>query len=50
MLNWLRAEGVARVTLGTAPGTRAARFYEAAGWVGTGRDAGGEALYALDLG
>jgi len=49
MLSWLRSEQVQRVTLGTDPGTRAARFYEAAGWQFRELDAEGEALYELQL-
>lgn len=32
MVAWLWAEGSTRLWLTTAPGTRAQRFYEAAGW------------------
>lgn len=32
MVEWLFAEGVERIWLSTDPGTRAQRFYEAAGW------------------
>ena len=32
MLRWLFATGADRAWLSTQPGTRAARFYEAAGW------------------
>lgn len=32
MVEWLFAQGVARIWLSTDPGTRAQRFYEAAGW------------------
>lgn len=49
MLGWLRSEGVRQVTLGTDPGTRAARFYEAAGWHFKELDADGEAVYELIL-
>jgi DMSO/TMAO reductase YedYZ molybdopterin-dependent catalytic subunit len=49
MLGWLRSQGAERVTLGTEPGTRAARFYEAAGWQFRELDADGEAIYELEL-
>ncbi|HET7238646.1 MAG TPA: GNAT family N-acetyltransferase [Terrimicrobiaceae bacterium] len=32
MVEWLFSQGVARIWLSTDPGTRAQRFYEAAGW------------------
>ena len=32
MVEWLFAQGAQRLWLSTDPGTRAARFYEAAGW------------------
>jgi len=49
MLEWLRSQGAARVTLGTDPGTRAARFYEAAGWEFSRIDDSGEAIYEKQL-
>ena len=49
MLAWLSSHGVRVVTLGTAPGTRAARFYEAAGWRLREFDPSGEAIYELPL-
>lgn len=49
MLGWLRSQGIERVTLGTEPGTRAVRFYEAAGWQFRELDADGEAVYDLGL-
>jgi GNAT superfamily N-acetyltransferase len=45
MLQWLFEQGLTRVYLGTAPGTRAQRFYEATGWKFTGIDSRGEATY-----
>ena len=33
MIAWLREAGCSELWLSTAPGTRAQRFYEAAGWV-----------------
>jgi GNAT superfamily N-acetyltransferase len=36
MLNWLRAQGLRRFWLTTGAGTRAQRFYEAAGWASVG--------------
>ena len=49
MLAWLRAEGLATVRLGTAPGTRAERFYRRAGWRATGLDAHGALGFEIDL-
>ena len=49
MLAWLRSEGVRRVSLDTATGTRAASFYEAAGWLLQRVDARGETYYEKDL-
>lgn len=49
MLTWLRSRLVQRVTLGTDPGTRAARFYEEAGWRFIEFDSEGEAIYELLL-
>jgi GNAT superfamily N-acetyltransferase len=42
MIKWLRGQGVARLWLATAPGTRAERFYEQAGWLRVGTTARGE--------
>lgn len=47
MLSWLFAAGAERVRLGTDPGTRAERFYRAAGWRDTGVREQGEARYEL---
>jgi len=47
MVAWIKSQGVRAVTLGTDPGTRAARFYEAAGWQFQELDADGEAVYKL---
>jgi GNAT superfamily N-acetyltransferase len=46
MLEWLFSCGIDKAWLGTEPGTRAERFYQAAGWryVDTQR---GEAIYEL---
>ena len=49
MLAWLGANGATLASLGTDPGTRAARFYEAAGWTSRGLDASGEAIYEMSL-
>ncbi len=48
MVAWLFSRGLARLNLGTAPGTRAQGFYEAAGWRFIGMHKNGEALYELD--
>ena len=47
MLAWLFTSGAAEVWLATEPGTRAERFYLAAGWRHRGRDQTGEARYTL---
>ena len=49
MIAWIQSRGVGTVTLGTDPGTRAARFYEAAGWQYRELDSDGEAVYELTL-
>lgn len=45
MVAWLHSRGLARLWLGTDPGTRAQRFYERAGWKCQGPLANGELLY-----
>ena len=45
MLAWLWDQGLARLWLTTAPGTRAQRFYEAAGWQNGGVQPNGELLF-----
>ena len=47
MLEWLFTSGASEAWLGTEPGTRAERFYLAAGWRFCGRDTNGEARYAM---
>ena len=47
MVGWLFGRGLSRLDLGTAPGTRAQRFYEAAGWRYAGLNQNGEAMYEL---
>ena len=47
MVNWLWAAGLDRLWLTTEPGTRAQRFYEAAGWLLTGTTDRGELQYEL---
>lgn len=42
MVDWLWAQGLTRLWLTTGPGTRAARFYEAAGWQLAGTEPNGE--------
>lgn len=42
MIEWLWSEGLQRLWLTTEPGTRAQRFYEAAGWLRTGLTDTGE--------
>lgn len=47
MVDWLFAQGLQRLELSTGIGTRAQRFYEAAGWRATGRCHGDEMGYEL---
>lgn len=47
MVAWLFAQGLERLHLETQPGTRAQRFYEAAGWRACGRDARGDLRFEL---
>ncbi len=48
MMEWLfTAAGAERVWLSTDPGTRAERFYQAAGWCYAGPEPNGEARYEL---
>ena len=47
MTAWLFSSGLTRLWLSTGPGTRAQRFYVAAGWHYIGTVAGGEVLYEL---
>jgi hypothetical protein len=46
--DWLFANGAERVALGTAPNTRADRFYLAQGWSRGELLANGEVSYRLD--
>jgi GNAT superfamily N-acetyltransferase len=47
MIDWLFAAGLERLWLTTEPGTRAQRFYEAAGWTQAGTSARGELRYEM---
>jgi [ribosomal protein S5]-alanine N-acetyltransferase len=47
MVEWLFQCGAPAITLGTDAGTRAERFYRAAGWQDAGADARGEAQYEM---
>ncbi|MCC6407541.1 MAG: GNAT family N-acetyltransferase [Planctomycetes bacterium] len=47
MVAWLWSRGLERIWLTTDPGTRAERFYLAAGWRATGR-VGNEVRYELE--
>lgn len=47
LVSWLWAQGHARLWLTTDPGTRAERFYQAAGWQRAGATAGGELRFEL---
>jgi GNAT superfamily N-acetyltransferase len=50
MLRWLFASGVERAWLTTEDGTRARRFYEAAGWRPVGANAIGEVVLEMRAG
>jgi GNAT superfamily N-acetyltransferase len=45
MLDWARERGIERLTLSTAPKSRAESFYRRAGWSKTGATAEGELLF-----
>jgi GNAT superfamily N-acetyltransferase len=45
MIDWLWAQGLERLWLGTAPNTRAQAFYQAAGWQQAGVTAQGEVRF-----
>ena len=47
MLAWLWSQGLRRLWLTTETGTRAQRFYEAAGWRKGGRTPSGELFFEL---
>lgn len=45
---WLRSVGAEKIVLGTAPGTRAERFYRAGGWITDGDVTRGELAFTLN--
>jgi GNAT superfamily N-acetyltransferase len=47
MLDWAFAAGAESVYLGTAPGTRAERFYRTAGWTYAGPEPNGESRFEM---
>jgi len=47
MVNWLRAQNIDRLWLTTQPHTRAAQFYEAAGWRRVGHTSDGDLQFEL---
>jgi GNAT superfamily N-acetyltransferase len=47
MVAWLWSRGLERLWLTTQPGTRAEKFYAAAGWVRTGVASRGEVRFEL---
>ena len=47
MVSWLWSAGLQKLWLSTEPGTRAERFYNAAGWKYTGRTERGESRFEL---
>ena len=49
MVEWLGSRGRMQLWLTTAPGTRAQRFYEAAGWRCMGPVPGGELRFVRDV-
>ncbi len=50
MVEWLWAQGCEMLWLSTDPGTRAQKFYEAAGWKRVGLLENGEVRYELERG
>jgi ribosomal protein S18 acetylase RimI-like enzyme len=48
MMNWYFTQTNETVWLGTAPGTRAEKFYEAAGWTRTGIRPNGEVRFEMN--
>jgi GNAT superfamily N-acetyltransferase len=49
MLEWAREQGIRRLSLGTQEGSRAAHFYERAGWTRAGITPDGEAIFEKPL-
>jgi hypothetical protein len=49
MVQWAIAEGVTKLWLTTAPGTRAEGFYRMAGWRYAGPEPSGEARYEMPM-
>ena len=49
MASWLRSRGVERLWLTTEPGTRAEKFYQAAGWKRAGGAPDRQVRYVLDV-
>jgi GNAT superfamily N-acetyltransferase len=49
MVHWLRSQGHGRLWLTTTPGTRAQRFYEAAGWKQAGSAGDGDMRFELEM-
>ena len=49
MLRWASEGGMARLSLTTEPGTRAERFYTAAGWTRAGLSTAGETRFERTL-
>lgn len=49
MLTWAREQGIQRLTLSTAKGTRAEQFYKRAGWSEAGITADGEQIFEIAL-
>ena len=49
MIEWARKQKLRRLKLSTAPGTRAERFYAAAGWMREGPASSGEVLFGMSL-
>ena len=47
MVAWMWSQGLPKLWLSTEPGTRAQRFYEAAGWQAVGMTAHGEVRFEM---
>jgi len=48
MVTWCFSRAMPKLTLTTAPNTRAEKFYNKAGWVNTGETANGEIIFELE--